>query len=160
MWYDVNQYGLHVCALPHLLFHLEPILCKCCTFSRLELPAALLQVPKLLAFLPSLLGYFLIFLSIQTWPSLGYGWWLCPHPYPPRLPSLGVRALQGARHNTCLLLASSKTLSLTNHQPCPGSSSKECCGKKWVWLTTKLTSLWSLNHGKDCLPNQGKLFSA
>ena len=69
---------------------------------------------------------------------LGYAWLLCPHPYPPRLPSLGVRALQGARHN--ILLASSKNLSFNNHQPCPGSSSKECCGKKWVWLPT---SLWA-----------------
>ena len=47
----------------------------------------------------------IISLSIQTWPSLGYGWWLCPHSYAPRLPSLGVRALRGARHNICLMLA-------------------------------------------------------
>lgn len=52
--------------------------------------------------------------SIQVWPSLGYGWWLCSHPYPPpppRLPSLGVRAhYEGARCNICLMLASGKSL--------------------------------------------------
>ena len=72
----------------------------------------------------------------QAWAMAGYGWWLCPHPHPPRLPSLGVRALRGARHNVCLMLASSKVLGLNSHQPWPGSSSKDCCGKKRVQLSS------------------------
>ena len=84
-----------MCALPHLLFHLEPILCKCGTFSRLELPAALLQVSKLLAFLPSLLGYFLIFFEYPDITKPGLWLVALPTSLPPRLPYLGLEHYEG-----------------------------------------------------------------
>ena len=143
-----------MCALPHLLFHLEPILCKCGTFSCLELPAALLQVSKLLAFLPSLLGYFLIFFVYpdMTKPGLWLGG-SAPILTPQDYHHLGLEHYEGLGIILvyCWPQVKLLVLPITSHaQAHPPRSAAERNG-----FDLRLNL-----HGKDCFPNQSKLFSA
>ena len=137
----VNQHRVHAPAWPHLLFHLEPILRKHSTFSRLELPAALLQVSNPSPFCPpSLVIPLFLCLSRCDWAWAMAGG-SAPILTPQDYHHLGLDHYEGLGIILVHCWPQVKLLVLPTTSHGPGSSSKECCGKKWVWLPTKLTSL-------------------